>query len=239
MKGKIFSNLCRKGKEKIIINRPSIFEKMLSSKTPFLRSTLKTFCVHRSAFCKHEGSCLRHCLNTFLRGLVSGYAIRTSLNTLFVLLSMRKSMKSPMNIAFRIFLCGGDVRLPAFISLMNGFRSIVQCLMRYYRGKEDGVNAFVSGFIGAFIGMMVENKKNYYTWRMFLGGRAIETLLNGLVNRGYIKKKGWFDTVSFAVSSSLIAKGYFYDPKIIENDVFKLYTSFAKLGIPEKTWHLS
>lgn len=139
---------------------------------------------------------------------------------------------------YKMFLCGGDFRLPLFVTFMNGIRALLQCFMRHARGKEDGLNAFVSGFVGAYIGLMFENKNNWYTWRMYLGGRAIDMVYNGLVNRGYLKRSGWNYTIGFAIASTLIAKGYFHEPNIIENDVFKLYASFAKLSEGEKTWHL-
>jgi len=112
-----------------------------------------------------------------------------------------------------------------------------QCLLRYARGKDDGFTSFCSGFIGAFLGMMLENKENWYNWRMFLGGRAIHMVYNSLVNRGYIKENSMNYAYAFAFCSSLIAKGYFHEPKIINPELFKLYKGFSHLSEGENIWH--
>lgn len=62
---------------------------------------------------------------------------------------------------------------------------------------------------------MFENKRNWYTWRMYLGGRALEMIYNSLTNRGYFPRNPIHFSLAFAVGSSLISKGYFHEPKIL------------------------
>ncbi|KAL4487883.1 hypothetical protein ABPG72_022743 [Tetrahymena utriculariae] len=198
---------------------------------------LQTLMKSKTQFCKHEGSCFESFLKEVKRSFLIGYGLRVSLNTLFTLFSLKKSLQQVHKTLQKILLCDGDFRLPLFITLMNSLMKLVQCLLRRVRQKEDGFNSFVSGFLGAFIGMMFENKKNWYTWRMYLGGRAIEMLYNSLINKGYINKNAIHFSFAFAIGSTLIAKGYFHEPRIVENEVFKLYKKFANLSNGEVIWH--
>ena len=207
----------------------------MNSKQPL---TFKALLQHQSDCCKHEGPCFISFLKTIKRSFLTGYSIRASFNALFALLKLRQSLKNPGSTFYKIFLCDGDFRLPAFITVMNSLMRLSQCILRYFRGKDDGFIAFFCGFLGAFVGMMFENPKNYYTWRMYIGSRAIEMIYGSLINRGIIKKNAMHYTYAFALCSTLVAKGYTHDPMIVDKEIFKLYHSFSHLSKEEDILHI-
>lgn len=92
------------------------------------------------------------------------------------------------------------------------------------------ITSFFSAFMASYIGLYLENPSNWYTWRMYLGGRAIDMIFTALANRGIFKKKAIHYSYAFAICSTLIAKGYFHEPRIVEGEVFKLYSGFSNLN---------
>ena len=57
-----------------------------------------------------------------------------------------------------------QLRFPAFLSLFALIFKITLCMMRRLRGKEDGLNSFISGFLGG-LAILVNNDHN--TRKMF------------------------------------------------------------------------
>lgn len=57
-----------------------------------------------------------------------------------------------------------QLRFPAFLAIFAFIYKITLCTLRRLRGKEDGINSFVSGFLGG-LAILVNNDAN--TRKMF------------------------------------------------------------------------
>ncbi|KAL4446571.1 hypothetical protein ABPG74_005509 [Tetrahymena malaccensis] len=183
--------------------------------------------------CKHERNCIVNAVDGFLKSLGIGLGIKTITNILFFMLSKKKSLQT-----FKaLFLTTQNVQLPLFLATMTGTMRGVICLLRYLRKKEDGYNAFISGFIAGFLSLQMIEKKSWYVWKMFFFSRCIDGIYNHYCNNGTIKKKVIHYSYGYMISSFLIAYCYFLEPFLLNKSLVKLYNNFAQLGQNEKLWH--
>lgn len=96
------------------------------------------------------------------------------------------------------------------------------CLLRRIRNKDDGLNAFISGFL-AGLALVIERKENRYLWKVYLANRVFEMMYLSLANKGVIKRRTIYYTYVYMISSFMISYAFFMEPIIIKKDMFKLY----------------
>lgn len=64
---------------------------------------------------------------------------------------------------------------------------IVLCVLRRFRGKDDGINGFVSGFLAGFTLLIHKNEGTKKMFALYLLSRAYSSVHNSLESRGMPK----------------------------------------------------
>lgn len=120
------------------------------------------------------------------------------------------------------------MKFPAFLSLFAFISKIVLCLMRRIRGKEDGLNSFVSGFLAGFSLLVNNDQSTRQMFALYLASRAYDASYNTLDKRGltpkmanqhliitaivsvqwiyvYFAHRDWFHTSYYAILNNFFA----------------------------------
>jgi hypothetical protein len=94
----------------------------------------------KTNFCKHKSpDCVTNAVQGLLVNVKYGLMIRAAVTLLQLLFKKTKLAKISVT---------DQLRFPAFLAAFAFISKLVLCLMRRLRGKDDGLNSFVSGFLG-------------------------------------------------------------------------------------------
>jgi len=96
-----------------------------------------------------------------------------------------------------------------FLASMTGIMRASLCLLRHLRHKNDGYNAFISGFLAGFISLQVLDKRSWYIWTMFIASRCIEAVYLKYANNGTYRKRAIHYTFAYMIGSFAISYGFF------------------------------
>lgn len=110
----------------------------------------------KTPYCRHKSpDCVTHAVQGLFDNIKWGVMIRVAVTLLQLLLRKTKLSKISLK---------DQLRFPAFLALFAFIFKITLCSLRRLRGKEDGLNSFVSGFLGG-LSILVHNDHN--TRKMF------------------------------------------------------------------------
>ncbi len=104
---------------------------------------------------------------------------------------------------------------------------VVNCGMRLIRKRQEGFDAFLSGFLAGFISICLKTKKSRITWGLFFLARSVDAIYNSLLNKGYIKKKSWDYIVMFGLCNVLCGYCFAVEPGCNNPGLNKFYGFFA------------
>eukprot|EP00347_Sterkiella_histriomuscorum_P018427 403345550 len=110
----------------------------------------------KTSHCKHKSpDCVTNAVQGFIVNAKWGLMIRAAITLLQLAMGKAKLNKIKFS---------DQIRFPAFLSLFALIFKLTLCLLRRLRGKEDGLNSFISGFMGG-LAILVNNDAN--TRKMF------------------------------------------------------------------------
>ncbi len=127
--------------------------------------------------CRHKSP---DCVTNAVQGLISnfkiGLKIRLAVTLLQVLLRGGKigSIKIP-----------DQLRFPCFLSLFAFLFKMTLCVLRRFRGKDDGMNGFLSGVIGGLAILIHKDKGTKHMFALYLLSRAYGSIHKSFEDRGY------------------------------------------------------
>ena len=117
-----------------------------------------------------------------------------------------------------------NFRFAFFLGSYSFVIKSVICFLRYLRKVDDGKNAFLAGFLAGLTLFIEKKQSNRYLFRMYLCNRVFDILYKALVNREILShRKRFAYSLVYSLCSSFIARSYFAEPIICENDILNLY----------------
>ncbi len=170
--------------------------------------------LNRSIFCNHsESSCIKHSVIGALNSFKYGVYLRCFTTAIMLLMrrtSIMELIRNPM-----IFL-----RVPLFLGLQSFIYKIVLCIMRRLRGKEDGINSFVSGCLSGLSVLIYRNDQNTKKLiALYMMIRVFRIVLDIFDSKGKVTEEGihqgflaWLVFMSFIFTTL-----YMVDNKVLKS----------------------
>jgi len=116
-----------------------------------------------------------------------------------------------------------SLKFACFPLIYNLILKLSHCLLRKIRGKEDGWNASISGFLAGLLSISSRPEKSRVLWGVFLLSRSMDCIYWALINRKIIKKR-WFDyIVWFSTANVLTGYAFAVEPSLVPPSMFKFY----------------
>jgi len=110
---------------------------------------------------------------------------------------------------------------------MSGGSRAIECSLRAIRGKEDGFNQLISGFLAGFSFLL----NGSLEIAMYVGSKAGESLFYHLVNRGYLVSLPYGEVIAFALACGVMFSVSLYEPH-------NLRPSYLKFSYPSICWKI-
>jgi ABC-type Co2+ transport system permease subunit len=165
--------------------------------------------ITRHPLCKHHDSCTTYGPFGFVKGFAMGYIIKGTIACL-PLLSKTSILfdKQQRHEFFSAAWGKTTLKFGLFVGLLSSVTRIFQCLLRWLRNKDDGLNigfsAFIAGLSSIF-GKSVEIS-------MYFVAKACEALFNALISRGILKPLPLGEALLFAVSTGILFYAATFEP---------------------------
>jgi len=166
--------------------------------------------------CHHSWSCRAYVLVGFMKSFSLGVLVRAALVILPLVMSPVKllhALKKP-KVLSSIF------KLGLFLGIMSGGSRAVTCSLRATRGKEDGLNQFLGGFIAGFAFLLNGSTEI----AMYVASKAAESTFYHLVNCGWLKSLPYGEVVAFALSCGILFNNALYEPHNVRPSYIKFLT---------------
>jgi len=161
-------------------------------------------------------SCSRNAIKGLIWGFVIGYGTRAIFGLITTLALKRvftanKILKSTL-------LSKKSLNLGLFLGSYNLLFKGSNCLLRFFRQKEDGFNSAIAGAI-AGSSMLFWNSSEL---ALYLTARAAECVFNLLVERGYLKSWYYGDSFLFAICTAFMFHAFMFEPKNLRPSYYNL-----------------
>eukprot|EP01113_Clastostelium_recurvatum_P023114 TRINITY_DN2763_c0_g1_i1.p1 TRINITY_DN2763_c0_g1~~TRINITY_DN2763_c0_g1_i1.p1 ORF type:complete len:282 (+),score=49.85 TRINITY_DN2763_c0_g1_i1:375-1220(+) len=161
---------------------------------------------HHHGLCHHPHSCISNTVRGFLRSFAMGYGLRVVLALLSGIFA-RGLYKKPKRLFEAAFLSPDVVRFGVFLGSYTAGMKGINCLMRYIRKTEDGLNSIVAGFLAGT--SLVFFRSNELA--LYLLVRALESAFNAAHKRGLVPSYAHGDSVLFAIATSIMFYAYAWE----------------------------
>lgn len=136
------------------------------------------FLRKKTPHCRHKSpDCATHAVEGFLVNLKYGLMIRGAVTLLQLVMRKQKLAKLSL---------GDQLRFPAFLALFALISKFVMCFLRRIRGKEDGLNSFLAGFLGGLSVLVHKDQSTRKLFALYLFSRAYDSGYLTLEKRGII-----------------------------------------------------
>lgn len=170
----------------------------------------------KKPLCKHVQGCRHNAIRGALRTFIAAYLIKYLVSIVPSLLT-GKVFKRPSILRS----AGGSdtLRFSLFLSLFVGGYKAMLCFLRSKRGKEDSLNAYISGVIAGLF-LILDEKSRRLSIALFLSTRALEFTYVYYMKRGYLPNIPHGDAIVMALSSSQILNAFICDPDTLAKSYF-------------------
>lgn len=138
----------------------------------------------KTPLCRHSLSCNNCSLEGFLKGFFIGFSARFGLTLLGALLNPKKLF----SLHYLISVFGFSTQFGLFFGLTLSFCKRIICLLRKFRGTEDGKNQLIAGFLSGYFFSLV----NSVEIGMYLASKAGFVLIRALAQQVYEKQILYF-----------------------------------------------
>lgn len=129
--------------------------------------------------CRHSApDCVSNASSGFLLNLKYGAMIRCAY-TLLQVVTKGGKLKN-----IKIF---DQVRFPLFLASFALVSKLLLCFLRRMRGKDTGINAFISGFAAGFTILINKDPHFKKMFALYLFMKALESVYSKLVELGFAK----------------------------------------------------
>ena len=129
----------------------------------------------KTHFCRHSSpDCVTNAVKGFISNFKIGIKIRVAFTILQILLRGGKLNKIKLI---------DQLRFPMFLSTFAFVAKLVLCVMRRVRGKDDGLNGFVSGALGGLALLIHNDKGTRKLFALYLFSRAYGATYNSMDSR--------------------------------------------------------
>lgn len=135
------------------------------------------------SLCKHKFSCPENALRSLIEWLGKGYILKTVINLLYEII-LKRGYRRPANILKQIFTLDA-VRFAGFIGGMNFLYKATLCILRKLRGKDDGLNATLAGFVGG-MAVLIDNPSRRENFALYSIARFFDIMLKIGAKRGKV-----------------------------------------------------
>lgn len=155
--------------------------------------------------CKHRYSCPENAVRGLVEWVGKGYLLKTVINLIYELV-LKRGYKRPGNLIKQIFTLDA-LRFAGFIGGMNFLYKATLCLLRKIRGKDDGLNASIAGFVGG-MAVLVDTRSRRESFALYSIARFLDIMLKIGANRGKVPDPIEFWRAGFLVSIIFMAYAY-------------------------------
>ncbi|KAK5582356.1 hypothetical protein RB653_003939 [Dictyostelium firmibasis] len=178
--------------------------------------------INKNGICKHRDHCVISTLKTLIRGFAIGYGLRAGI-ALLTGLVLRKLYRNPRKLINQSILHKDPIGFGLFLGFYTGGFKGINCLLRAIRGKEDGLNSIIAGFIAGSSMMFSKSTE----MALYLFARALESLFNAAVKRGYLKSYKHGDSVLFCLCTTILFHGFVWEPTAVRPSYMKFISKVA------------
>ncbi|EAL61125.1 hypothetical protein DDB_G0292644 [Dictyostelium discoideum AX4] len=178
--------------------------------------------INKNGICRHRDNCAISTLKTIIRGFAIGYGLRAGIALLTGLI-LRKLYRNPRKLINQSILHKDPIGFGLFLGFYTGGFKGINCLLRAIRGKEDGLNSIVAGFIAGSAMMFSKSTE----MALYLFARALESLFNAAVKRGYLKSYKHGDSVLFCLCTTILFHGFVWEPTAVRPSYMKFISKVA------------
>lgn len=165
-------------------------------------------------------------IQSFCDSFVLGYIIKAGIALIF---GLKKIFKSPKAI-FSLLFSKDNGSFAMFLGTFSSLFKAVICASRRQVG-DSPYSSIVAGFIAGCLSILFLQQKTRQNLALFLFTRALDTIYNGLINKGIIPK--WKYDYVFLYSLMMTITGYCYgnEPGCLTPEMNKFYLSFTNESI--------
>lgn len=158
-----------------------------------------------TSLCKHRLSCPENAVRGLVEWISKGYILKTVINLLYEII-LKRGYKRPANILKQIFTIDA-LRFSGFIGGMNFLYKATLCLLRKTRGKDDGLNASIAGFVGG-MAVLIDNRNRRENFALYSVARFFDIMLKIGAARGKVPDPVQIWRACFLVCMVFMAYAY-------------------------------
>jgi len=182
--------------------------------TELLDGQLAAAARRRPKICKHKLGCPQNALWLALRAGAGGYAAKATLEAAVTLLRKR-SLTAAMGALAR----KDTARFALFLAAMVGGSAGTRCLLIYLRGRDDRLNAAISGAVGG-LASLLDSPQRRQGVALYLLVRSCYALLHALMRRRYITRVPSSATALFAAANAVIIFAFISEPQLLDRSYY-------------------
>jgi len=166
--------------------------------------------------CKHSYGCKTYAFVGFLKAFLLGLAIKASFVFFPAIVLNPKNFFSGFASNIYKVLGKSTLQFALFWGIMSGGPRGTECLLRYIRGVDDGVNSVIAGFVGG-LGVVFFSSIEL---AMYIASKAVETLFYFAVERKITKSRKHGEILLFAFCTASLFYASAYEPHNIRESYF-------------------
>ncbi|CAI2374194.1 unnamed protein product [Moneuplotes crassus] len=136
------------------------------------KSFVENYLYGKTKFCKHQHSCFKESLKTFVKLFLSGLGVKIGLGFLLGLLKTRNISKTVRNV-----ISWDPVRFAAFVGLLPALFKIALCILRHYRNKDDKLNVLIAAIFCSFSALADNSDDRRKILIYYIFSRAFESFI--------------------------------------------------------------
>jgi len=165
--------------------------------------------------CKHSYGCKTYAFVGFLKSFLLGLAIKASFAFFPAILNPKNFFSK---LTYHLYKAFGKstFQFALFWGIMSGGPRGTECLLRYIRGVDDGVNSVIAGFVGG-LGVVFFSSVDV---AMYIASKAVEALYYFAVERKITKTRKYGDVLLFAFCTASLFYASAYEPHNLRESYF-------------------
>ena len=198
----------------------------------------KEYFSRRTKYCKHETHCwIENALNGFATNFYYGFLAKA---LIAVALGMLKPSKTLLPNILSLF-AKDTLSFWTFMGSVSGGFKLVLCLLRRLRGKDDGINPLIAGFICGFSLFFESSSRRKKFMVISLLCRGLDTFISLLDIKGIVKKIPHFEIYLFGPMIGFLMYIQFFENSCFPPGIDKPFKALAgiskgELSMGEDIW---
>lgn len=198
----------------------------------------KGYFSRRTKFCKHETHCwVENALNGFATNFYYGFLAKA---LIAVALGMLKPSKTLLPNILSL-LAKDTLSFWTFMGSVCGGFKLALCLLRRLRGKDDGINALIAGFISGFSLFFESSNRRKKFMVISLLWRGLDALVSLLDIMKIVKKIPHFEVYFFGPMIGFLMYIQFFENSCFPPGIDKPFKALAgiskaELAMGEEIW---